>query len=320
MLLVAYERNEGQSYLSALLTQPLTLIFPLLANCEMDLQKLKSQYPESSQEELDSILESNRKTLETACAKLFDGIFDANRKVPVAITEMCSFLNETIDSVMKPLMLSSKGTKISQRASPVSSSPISDSSEPKGLTEKESPKGKGLMRILSKKKIEFKLQDKKVEQEPQAKNVLIRNAMAKREAEMSPRELGQGRDIVTDSFAENMQLGQSYLDSNFEAYSAYPSPRISSTTPLASLTGFETPRQTQVSPQASPHGSDTSLKTTTSTADESIKASDERIIAPKKEDMIRRPTTGASLGNLSLSEKVVGSFLFLRFIVPGNDK
>lgn len=96
MLLVAYERREGSKYLSQMLTHPLGKIFPLLSNCEMDPQKLKNQNPNATPEEIESKLESNRASLQKACATLFDSIFDPQRKMPLSIRDMCSFLHNLI--------------------------------------------------------------------------------------------------------------------------------------------------------------------------------------------------------------------------------
>jgi hypothetical protein len=311
MLLVAYERNEGQSYLSALLTQPLSSIFPMLSSCEMDPQKLKNQFPDASPQELEEKIESNRKSLESACEKLFDGIFDTNRRVPQPITEICGFLHQTIENAMQ----NSSNFVNALSNSPTSGAFTSEIPPPSDTIEKSSPikessqKPKGLMRMLSKKKIEFKLQDKKAEQESPGKNVMIRNMMAQnQEISGSAVELNAGgRETVTDSIAENIRLGQSYLEGGFEAPSAMSSPRISSTTPLTSPPDVETekappPKPTQVAPQPSEF---------------SLKLDIQHKEIATKEDMLRRPTMGVSLGNLSVAEKVVGSFLFLRFIVPG---
>jgi hypothetical protein len=279
----------------------------------MDPQKLKNQFPEASPNELEEKIESNRKTLESACEKLFDGIFDTTRKVPQPITEICGFLHETIENAMQGSSNFVNGLTHSPTSggfTPEPPPPANETADKCSSNKDSSQKPKGLMRMLSKKKIEFKLQDKKMENESPAKNVMIRNMIAQnQETSGSAVELNAGaRETVTESIAENIRLGQTYLDGGFEAPSAMSSPRISSsTTPLTSppqpvSEKVPPPKLTQVAPQPS----EFSLKLDIQNKD-----------VVTKEEMLRRPTMGVSLGNLSVAEKVVGSFLFLRFIVPG---
>lgn len=100
MLLTAYARSEGESFLSQTLTKPLNSIYPLLSKCEVDPQKLSKGQPINSSQEfknLENEITANRLNLEQVCEKVFQTIFESREKLPLTILSMCCFLTDTIE-------------------------------------------------------------------------------------------------------------------------------------------------------------------------------------------------------------------------------
>ncbi|KAJ3262232.1 hypothetical protein HK103_002645 [Boothiomyces macroporosus] len=93
MLLVAYARYEGTSYLSLTLSKPLNTVYNLLSNCEIDPQKINS-------EDVHKTMAQNRKNLEEACKILFSHIFDNRKRMPATLLDMCAFLSQTVEELM----------------------------------------------------------------------------------------------------------------------------------------------------------------------------------------------------------------------------
>lgn len=98
MLLVEYVRKVGSAYLSQILTEPITKVLSNLCNCEMDIQKIKKNNPLMEEMQLSELVDSNRKTLENTCKIIFDHIFSNSVKIPLQIREMCAFLWNTMEA------------------------------------------------------------------------------------------------------------------------------------------------------------------------------------------------------------------------------
>jgi hypothetical protein len=97
MLLVEYERKAGAAYLGRILTKPLNDIFPKLKDCEMDSQKLKKKMPEATDEFIQLTLKESLRNLEEVCKILLENIFAADNTLPNDIRQMCGFIARTIE-------------------------------------------------------------------------------------------------------------------------------------------------------------------------------------------------------------------------------
>jgi hypothetical protein len=111
MLLVAYEQWEGQEYLKELLSNTLNELVVKLAECEMDVVKIRQQKPELSDEQLEEQLNQNRLRLEYSCQKIFDHIFESHGIVPLSIRKMCTFLTRTIEQSDEAVQVDSEAAQ-----------------------------------------------------------------------------------------------------------------------------------------------------------------------------------------------------------------
>lgn len=92
MLLNAYARYEGLSYLSKCLTEPMQSVLATIEKCELDPQKL----PENRE---DLRLE-NEANLKEAALKFLESILRSKAMMPPALKNMCFFLHTTLEMII----------------------------------------------------------------------------------------------------------------------------------------------------------------------------------------------------------------------------
>ncbi|KAJ3364007.1 Nuclear transport factor 2 [Kappamyces sp. JEL0680] len=275
-----YARSEGSSYLSQTLTQPLNSSYALLSQCEVDPQKLGKPGADGtvpSPAEIEKTIVQNRKNLQQVCEKVFKHIFDSRKKIPSTILDMCTFLSGVIEDV-------------SSIDAPLDTV-MSDSPMSFGNVEKSSSSVNSARPSTASGKFGFLGLKKKQE---------------------SKESLSAPTIQTNVSLIENVAVGNQYLNNHsFSASEAEAIKRGSQVTPAPVAQPPAEKKNT--SPLKNMISYEPSM--------ESSEASPEAQIQSKQAD--DGPRRGHELkpssvmGNLSVAEKIVGSFLFLRFIVPG---
>lgn len=92
MLLTAFARANGNLYLKKSISEPLADIYYLLNDCEVDTSKINKETPEEVQIQLDS----NRMNLQLVCNNVFTKIFDRQSEMPIEMIRMCHFLEKMV--------------------------------------------------------------------------------------------------------------------------------------------------------------------------------------------------------------------------------
>ncbi|KAI9101162.1 hypothetical protein DFS34DRAFT_613351 [Phlyctochytrium arcticum] len=96
MLLNAFARYEGLRYLGQSLTEPLKDILPYIASCEIDPAKFPLDLdPVSAQERM----AENESRLKSACSRLLTTIVERREQMPGSLRRMCCFLRLTVDDI-----------------------------------------------------------------------------------------------------------------------------------------------------------------------------------------------------------------------------
>lgn len=269
MLLVAYAKREGSSYLSQALTQPLNASFSLLSQCEVDIQKIKP----TEDENVDVLINQGRLNLEQVCGRVFGHVFVTRRRLPKEVLELCRFLSDTIESV---------------------------------LTTDEA----GGSMIMTDTQSAANLAAATHDDKPRRFSFMGRR---KNDPGSSNSSMSNTGSLVADLVAGNLflELGRTSTCNKGDVTDATSSldsniPNLTMTIPIGLTTGSNA-----TSPTATmkPSGLRNAV----------VFESEESVVekAVAKDSPSRRKASKGNLGNLSMSEKIIGSFLFLRFIVPG---
>ena len=75
-----------------MLAPPLNECLDLLEKCEIDPAKVRNQDPNLTEEDANAIVNQNCKNLERVCDVVFDYIFKNQKRLPLAINDLCSHL------------------------------------------------------------------------------------------------------------------------------------------------------------------------------------------------------------------------------------
>lgn len=388
MLLNAYARYEGLSYLSKCLTEPMQSVLANIESCELDPQKL----PEENR---DAIRLANENNLKQAAVKFLESILRSKAMMPPGLKNMCYFLNNTLETIISggggssspvtsrypPSKLQSpieqnennnnlKTTTISLMLDSIEGSPSSSAggvvegemlnspetiqpatgvsqSEQGDISPSANPHSNSLGRLFGKKRTKGQSVDEQV------KHLDINSSPP------NPPSAGQ-KDRVTSPVSTVVVRSRS--DSAPRAkFGMRDSPKLSrpqslcaseavaaanNYAPLQSLSSLNSSTSSSIkkanlkaTPVDSPHASLEdirggrsrseppllrSLIANTSNSRRSRSNSDmgehidiNTLLAVKEATSYVIPVNTNSLGVLSVPEKIVGSFLFLRFFVPG---
>ncbi|KAJ3021493.1 Ras GTPase activating protein ira2 [Thoreauomyces humboldtii] len=98
MLLNAFARYEGLSYLGQTLGEPLRDILPFVDGCEIDPQKFPQDMDPSAVEDL---LAENEARLKSACSRLLTSVVEKRGQMPFSLRRMCKYLREIVDEIYK---------------------------------------------------------------------------------------------------------------------------------------------------------------------------------------------------------------------------
>ncbi|KAI8895410.1 hypothetical protein BC833DRAFT_162530 [Globomyces pollinis-pini] len=286
MLLIAYARQEGSSFLNQSITQPLKSILPLLADCEIDPQKIHLQPPNNTTQDINTKLLSNRHNLQLACQQLFITIFDFSKKPPPKLLSMCHFLSKSVDEVLK----------MEIKVIPLPAFQIDRSTSVSSHMGKDELGRKGSRLGNKKRTISQNLQ---LPMNLLGATPAVSTALATSNTSVAQPSVAEGR--LSKSITVSTNLGIS-------------NPPLSNS---AAVMTTENSINSQAFDQSvgvlNRNGTNQS-KANTPTASTDL-SPENKTMSPTLE--VAEPTNSvANLGNLSISDKVVGSFMFLRFIIP----
>ncbi|RKO84838.1 hypothetical protein BDK51DRAFT_39007 [Blyttiomyces helicus] len=110
MLLNAFARYEGLSYLGQSLSEPLRKVLPFIDQCEIDPHKLPPPKRRAdddgnltNEERSEAQIEENRERLTEACLVVLTSIVERRDKMPASMRRMCAFLRTTVDEIYKEI-------------------------------------------------------------------------------------------------------------------------------------------------------------------------------------------------------------------------
>ncbi|KAI9002731.1 Rho GTPase activation protein [Gaertneriomyces semiglobifer] len=96
MLLNAFARSEGLHYLGDCLKEPLQNVLPFIQGCEIDPIKLPSNM---DPEDLQELITENESRLKSACSRLLLSIIERQDEMPWPIRRMCHYLKDTVEEM-----------------------------------------------------------------------------------------------------------------------------------------------------------------------------------------------------------------------------
>ncbi|TPX64377.1 hypothetical protein SpCBS45565_g05938 [Spizellomyces sp. 'palustris'] len=351
MLLNAFARYEGLHYLSQSLTEPLRDILPFIDGCEIDPQKFP---PDMDQFTVQELLAENESRLKSACSRLLTSIVEKKEQMPVTLKRMCHFLRATVDEIYEggwtPTFTVRHGGSKAEMSEPVGGSHLAEGetimtsrSESRDSLKDKPRKERSAILTDSAEKL--------APTETRRSQSFTRSQSLKDDMNPPPskaegfRLFGRRKHRGSTSSASNKEgeedsTGPMRRTGSVELLHSSPISRrpsqgnkrsaskshVRSGSTGQELGNFEKRQsqgriKTHESMNSWPNGrkdSQPSLVADTSGSEVfRSRGLSERAFVPKLPSASRGSFASAkSVGYLSVSEKVVGSFLFLRFFVP----